>query len=106
MFYFIGQHLIELQSATQTIRNDIFGVQRFYFFHQALAQLHRGLMEFAFEPHNARHTAAVQLAFDRLKFDSGDVLQKIKIRSADVLLPQVAGGEVNHAARKLACCCL
>ena len=89
MKYLIGQHLIELQAAAQTIRNDIFGVQLFDFIYQAVAQLNRCLMEFAFEPHNARHTAAVKPTFDRFQIDSGNFLEKIQIGSADVLFSKV-----------------
>jgi len=106
MKHFIRQHLIELQPTAQTIRNNVFRVQLFYFLHQAVAQLNRCLMKLAFESHNARHTAAVQIAFDRLEVNSGNLLQKVQIGSADVLFSQVAGRKVDHAARNPAGCYL
>lgn len=55
----IGAHLVELQADTQTIGNQMIGIEPFYFCHQPASHLDGGVMKIAFKPHDSTNAAAV-----------------------------------------------
>ena len=94
----VGKQLFELQAAAEAVGDQFFRLKILNFGDQSVSQQKGCIMKILFESHDSRHAATVQIAVYGLQIVAGQQTQQLLIRPADVLLSEMTGRIIDHAA--------